>query len=199
MKQTKAHTEHQVKTPIGILDFSVCTKQGKIKMLSISSCSVTPQLPEKMSVEKCVAVVLRCTPLTELKEFKFSCAWLNFNQKGYGASGEGLEAWEWEASKIIVMVGTEDNEWASQRIGMEKIAPDDYLVSMNNNQITIEIALYMTKNQHVADIPLVTAFGGAWHSKEINCFIIFFDWATPLNSSERRQSNPYLKMLCASR
>ena len=65
--------------------------------------------------------------------------------------------------------------------------------------IYIRIALYMTKNQHVADIPLVTAFGGAWHSKEINCFIIFFDWATPLNSSERRQSNPYLKMLCASR
>lgn len=57
----------------------------------------------------------------------------------------------------------------------------------------------MTKNQHIADVPLVAVHGGARHSNTVSCFISFFEWVTPLNNSERRQSNPYLKILCANR
>ncbi len=81
----------------------------------------------------------------KLYDVEFSCTWEDLKERGYGASGEGLEAWEWEALEKVIFIGTEDNEWATQRMKIREVSPDNYSVSMNNNKISIEIDSFPIK------------------------------------------------------
>ncbi|MDH3976565.1 MAG: hypothetical protein OEV42_20060 [Deltaproteobacteria bacterium] len=165
MKQHKTQREHQVNTPLGTLSFCADVEQGELGSSTISSQNIKPSLPGGMSVENCVAVIFKCKSLTKLYKVNFSCAWVDFNENGYGASGEGLEAWEWEASNKLVLIGTEDNDWASQRIKLKEVSPESYSVSMSNNRISIEIDSFPTNQQ------LTLHYVVSWNSapEEVDC------------------------------
>ncbi len=93
-----------------------------------------------MSVEGCKAVLLRCTSITHLKDVVFSCSWKELKEIGYGNSGEGLDAWEWEYNQTLVMVGTEDEEHLSSRVKLKEVTSSYYPITMEGNTINIHIS-----------------------------------------------------------
>ncbi len=90
-----------------------------------------------MSVEKCIAVVFQCVLTTNISSINFSCTWINLKEKGYGCSGECLDAWEWEHNKTLVIIGTEDEECLVSRLKIKPSLAEDYPVTMDNNTINI--------------------------------------------------------------
>jgi len=137
----------KVNTPIGDLVFSVDVESGDIHKSSIDTCNIVPFIPEGMSVEKSIAVLLRCVSSTPLKNIVFSCVWEDLAEKGYSASGEGLDAWEWEQNQILVMIGTEDNEWLNSRFRLAGCSEDNYQISMSENRITINVEEFPNKKE----------------------------------------------------
>lgn len=128
-----------VETPIGSLSFGVRAKKGDLQNTNISSFEIKPVIPNGMSVEGCLAVLLRCYSPIPLKELVFSCSWVDLEEVGYANSGECLDAWEWEHNGILVMIGTEDNECLKSRISLKTYGSDDYPIKMEDNQIKIQI------------------------------------------------------------
>jgi hypothetical protein len=146
----------KIETPIGDLLFSVNTLGGNVKNSAITIYEFSPTLPEGMTVEGCYCAVLRCSSPTDLKSISFKCNWTTFDGKGYSSSGEALAAWEWEDNQIMVMVGTEDEEWLSQRLSEQDV--ENYLVEMNANCMSINI------NNFPKNTELSLHFVIAWNS-----------------------------------
>lgn len=131
-----------VETPIGTLLFYVTSREGDIEKAHLSECTVEPKIPDGMSVKGCRAVLLRNTSKTPLKDVVFSCSWLELKEEGYGNSGEGLDAWEWEHNKTLVMIGTEDDEYLGSRVMLKETTSTYYPVTMEDNCIKIHISEY---------------------------------------------------------
>jgi hypothetical protein len=129
-----------IETPIGSLLFSISAADGDIGGAHIYECDIEPNIPKGMSVEGCKTVLLRCTSLTPLKDIIFSCSWNELKEAGYGNSGEGLDAWEWEHNKTLVMVGTEDDEYLGSRVKLKESSSNYYPITMNDNAIKIHIS-----------------------------------------------------------
>ena len=129
-----------VETPIGTLQFHMQVTEGDIKDVNLSECNIEPIIPEGMSVQGCKAILLRCVSATELNNVVFSCSWKNLKEKGYGASGEGLDAWEWEFNNTLVMIGTEDDAYLGSRIQLKESTADYYPITMENNKIKIHVS-----------------------------------------------------------
>lgn len=127
-----------IKTPIGTLFFSAGASEGDLSNAAITKCHVKPIIPDGMRVQECIAVLLRCTARSPLRSAVFSCEWSDFEGAGFGATGEGLDAWEWESEGVLVMVGTEDAEWLNARLKLQsEFGPDNYPITMENNKISI--------------------------------------------------------------
>ena len=147
-----------METPIGSLIFSVNISEGDISQIDILKCNVEPIIPKGMNVIGCKAVLLRCQSVTSLKDVVFSCSWNDMKETGCGNSGEGLDAWEWEYNKILVMVGTEDDEYLGSRVKLKKSTSSYYPITMHDNVITIHI------NEFPASHELTLHFVIAWNS-----------------------------------
>jgi len=139
--------EGLIRTPIGGMRFQVEASGGDISKASISITEIEPFLPEGMEVEGSIAVLLTVVSPTRIKDLQFSCAWIDFDTEGDGCSGEGLDAWEWEDSSQLVIIGTEDGEWLSSRLGLGEITRDNYPVSMEENRIKINIEQYSANEE----------------------------------------------------
>ena len=131
-----------LETPIGILQFYIQMAEGCIQNLHLSKYDIKPVIPAHMNVQGCVAILLKCSSITPLVDMTFSCAWQNFKEKGYGNSGEGLEAWEWKSNKTLVMIGTEDDMYFGSRINLKKTTNDYYSTTMENNIVKIHISKF---------------------------------------------------------
>ena len=127
-------------TPLGVLSFKAKCEVDKIDDSSITVHNWEPSLPNGMSVEGCKVVVFKYKPSKPLRNFYFTCEWINQSITGYGNSGEALDAWEWETEKNIVLIGTEDSEWLNSRLKIKKeYLLEDYPITMENNKISIRI------------------------------------------------------------
>lgn len=128
-----------LETPLGLLKFYAELVGGKLTNLKLSKVKIEPSLPAGMSVSACFAVLLEFSVKEGVSGFQFHCDWERFEGKGYGNSGEGLDAWEWEHNNQLVMVGTEDADWLNARIPLASFAPDEYPIAMEDNRIKIRL------------------------------------------------------------
>ena len=131
-----------VETPIGTLLFHVTAGEGDIEKAHLTECTIEPKIPDGMSVKGCKAVLLRNTSITPLKDVVFSCSWQGLKEAGYGNSGEGLDAWEWEHNKTLVMIGTEDDEYLGSRVKLKETTSTYYPITMEDNSVKIHISEY---------------------------------------------------------
>jgi hypothetical protein len=132
-----SNTETYVQTPIGTLKFYSTAIGGLVEQITILQCDVGKSLPEGMRVPSTIAVLLQFTVIEPITEFSFYCVWENLTITGYGNSGEGLEAWEWENENHVVMIGTEDPEYLHCRIPSVPAEPIDWPMTMEANKIRI--------------------------------------------------------------
>ncbi|MBU1219488.1 NAD-dependent epimerase/dehydratase family protein [Myxococcota bacterium] len=130
----------KIKTPIGSLSFKARAEDCELHDCKITVRKIKPEIPKGMRVEKCLSVLLQCSPSRPLKDVAFSCEWDNFDIVGYGCSGEALDAWEWESNGFLVVIGTEDSDQLNHRLGLKMDnSAENYAVTMKSNKITIAI------------------------------------------------------------
>jgi len=135
-------------TPLGALSFDAKCSIGKLDDSTITVHNWKPSIPNGMSVEGCNVIVFKHTPSELLKDFYFSCEWVDLNITGYGNSGEALEAWEWKSDNKIVLIGTEDSEWLNSRLSIKKeYLLEEYPITMENNKISIRIDQFNEKKE----------------------------------------------------
>lgn len=139
--------EDAITTSIGKVTFTVKTVKGDIGDARIFLTEIPPFLPEGMEVENSIAALLKVYSSVPIKELEFICSWHEFDGKGYGCSGEWLEAWEWEVNNQLVIIGTEDVEGLATRFKLGELSRDNYSVSMEKNRISIEIAKYPSNKE----------------------------------------------------
>ncbi len=96
-----------VETPIDTLNFCVRAAEEDMGEVCLSECKIKSNIPKGMSVQECRVVLMRFISITHLKDIVFSCVRNELREAGFGNSGEGLDAWEWEYNQTLVMVGTE--------------------------------------------------------------------------------------------
>jgi hypothetical protein len=128
-----------VGTPLGSLKFYADLVAGKITNIKLAHAKIEASLPVGMSVSGCFAVLLEFSVKEDVSGFQFHCDWEGFKGKGYGNSGEGLDAWEWEDNDYLVMVGTEDADWLNARIPLAPFTPSEYPITMENNKVSIRL------------------------------------------------------------
>ena len=122
----------QIETPLGNLKFSY-TAEGKQYEktdgdFSLLFESYVPQLPSGMSVQNCVAVLLYINSSKDINGISLKCEWVTEKELEFGPeTGEGLEAQVWEDGDHIVMIGTEDVEWASASFPKGVIFPKNLI------------------------------------------------------------------------
>ncbi len=166
------HTVSQkvlLNTPIGALSFEAKCKIGKLDGSTITVHNWEPSIPNGMSVEGCNVIVFKHTTSEPLKDFCFSCEWVDLNLNGYGNSGEALDAWEWEYDKKIVLVGTEDSEWLNSRLNIKKeYTPENYPITMENNRISIKIDQFNEKKE--LTLHYVVAWNSLPEPKDSSCW-----------------------------
>ena len=156
-------------TPIGSLSFSAKAAKGNLDNFEIKTCEIQPILPEGMSVEVCTAVLLRGTSVIDIENIVYSCTWDSLKEKGYGTSGEALDAWEWEHKGKLVMVGTEDSEWLDARLKLNKeFNPSNYPISMTENRIIIKIEEFRANKE--LSLHFVVAWNSLPEKKECSCW-----------------------------
>ncbi|MDD4964338.1 MAG: hypothetical protein PHI11_10530 [Gallionella sp.] len=153
-----------LETPIGTLSFGIEADAGDVDALHISIRPVVPELPWGMSVEACVAVLLKGISLTKLEHLVFYCKWDDLKIPGQGNSGEGLEAWEWESVGKLVMIGTEDSGQLNSRLhSQQESAPERYQVTMLDNRISVRV------EEFAPDKELSLHFLVAWNPSPEPC------------------------------
>jgi hypothetical protein len=133
-------SETYVQTPIGRLKFYSTAIGGSVEKSTIYQDNVSQSLSDGMRSVVTIAILLHFSVMEPIKEFSFCCKWENSNTPGYGCSGEGLEAWEWEDGNYIVIVGTEDPAYLKLRIPSlphKLFEPSYYPVTMEENEVRI--------------------------------------------------------------
>jgi hypothetical protein len=139
-QQQGAKTSTSVQTPLGKLNFYLTAIGGEAKKVIIAHCQIYPSLPEYISVDGCVIVLLQFSAMEKIEEVNFCCAWEDLKTEGYGCHGEGLEAYEWEQDEHLVIIGTEDPYYLNHRIPLipaETYKAGDYPITMEENEIKI--------------------------------------------------------------
>jgi hypothetical protein len=139
-QQQGLKTSTSVQTPLGKLNFYLTAIDGEAKGVTISHCQIYPSLPEYISVDGCVVVLLQFSVMEQIEEVNFCCAWEDLKIEGYGNHGEGLEAYEWQDDNHLVMIGTEDPQYLNHRIPLvpaEIYKAGDYPITMEENEIRI--------------------------------------------------------------
>jgi hypothetical protein len=134
------NAETYVQTPIGQLKFYSTAIGGSVEKATISQDNVSQSLSEGMRSVVTIAILLNFSVIEPIEEFRFCCKWENLKTSGYGCSGEGLDAWEWEDENYIVIVGTEDPVYLKLRIPSvpdEPFDPSYYPVTMAENEVII--------------------------------------------------------------
>ncbi len=131
-----------IRTPIGSICFDVKASSGEISNAEISIAEIKPLLPDGMEVQGSIAALLTVVSPTQIKDLQFSCTWTDCDTRGDACSGEGLDAWEWENTNQLVIIGTEDGECLSSRLSLGEITRDNYPVLMDRNCIKINIEQY---------------------------------------------------------
>jgi hypothetical protein len=131
-----------VETSIGNLSFTVEAMEGDLSNAEVVNSKIEPFIPEGMTVELSIAVLLRASSPKPIKKLSFSCSWIDYNETGYGCSGEYLDAWEWESNNQLVMIGTEDAEMLGGRLKIREMTLENSPISQNNNIVNIEVNKY---------------------------------------------------------
>jgi len=127
-----------LKTIFGELSFVVTAKEGDLSNGKIVSANIEPMLPEGMEVEESIAVLFRVNSSTEIHDLNFSFTWNNSIEDNGSCTGQGLDAWEWEKDNQLLLIGTEDEEWLSSRLGSKYLSQSP--ITMGSNGFEINIA-----------------------------------------------------------
>lgn len=161
---------HTLPTPIGSLEFLATTERGVTRNAYIKSCAIEPKLPNGMAVQRCVAVLFQCEPSENIEGLVFRCGWKELQEKGYGCTGEALDAWEWEHDRTLVVIGTEDNEWLSHRLRFIDVAKtaNAYPVTMRDN--VIEIRLSVVPPGEPVSLHYIVAWNSLPEKAESSCW-----------------------------
>lgn len=138
----KAKHSLPLKTLLGLL-----TVETQIEGLGISDNDLTvrmedfdPELPDGYQVARCRGILI-CVNKNAL-EFKISIkASLESEVDGNPCTGQGLGGMEWENSKSLLVVGTEDAEAILYRMPWQNIQEDEEIVSYKKNSIELNTSV----------------------------------------------------------
>ena len=145
MVRILSQSELILKTTFGELSFGVTSKNGDLSNARIVSQNLEPMLPEGMEVEESIAILLRVNSSTEIENLNFTCTWEHSIEEGGACTGQGLDAWEWEKDNHLLLIGTEDEEWLSSRLGSQYLPKIP--VKMGNNGFEINIESFPKNNE----------------------------------------------------
>ena len=114
-----------IQTPLGNLEFLTESADSPTIGACIHAALFQPEIPPGMSVLACYGVVLQVDAPNIVSDLKFK-AILKPNSKinGGAATGEGLEAQDWNNQNWVILVGTEDLEYLKARLHHSIIFPD---------------------------------------------------------------------------
>jgi hypothetical protein len=171
-QQQNLRTSTSVQTPLGKLNFYLTAIGGEAKEVAISHCQIYPSLPEYISVDGCVVVLLQFSAIEQIEEVNFCCAWEELKIEGYGHPGEGLEAYEWEQENHLVMIGTEDPYYLNHRIPLIPAEPSeasDYPITMEENEIRISLKKLTANSSY--SLHYVIAWNKLPEPLEISCWL----------------------------
>lgn len=104
-----------IETPFGQLE---CRASAHVAgSFSVRVASVVPRLPSGHTVHGCFAMLWQITATAALGASDVTCEWVSPMEPGGGASGECLDALEWERGASAFVLGTEDAEALRARAG----------------------------------------------------------------------------------
>jgi len=171
-QQQGLKTSTSVQTPLGKLNFYLTAIGGKAKEITISHCQIYPSLPEYISVDGCVVVLLQFSVMEQIEAVNFCCVWEDLKIEGYGNHGEGLEAYEWEQENHLVTIGTEDPYYLNYRIPLIPAEPSeasDYPITMEENEIRICLKKLPADSSY--SLHYVIAWNNLPEPIEISCWL----------------------------
>ncbi|MFN3166569.1 MAG: hypothetical protein ACE37H_05840 [Phycisphaeraceae bacterium] len=156
----------QHETSIGVFEFSITSDQPLAECdLVISNPEIS--LPDGMSVENCVAVLVRAKTGTAIRGLIWKSTCLE-QISGMPSSGEGLEANEWEAKGRLVVVGTEDEDYLAARLPFVELMPDKSLCQLSGQGI--QVSLPYVPSQTSISLHFVVAENPAPEPAECSCW-----------------------------
>jgi hypothetical protein len=136
MPQPSVH----IQTPLGNLEFLVESADIPTIGACIHAASFQPEIPPGMSVLACYGVVLQVDAPNTVSDLKFKAV-LKPNSKinSGAATGEGLEAQDWNNKNWVMLVGTEDLEYLKARLHPSIVFPD-FPFTYSAESLSIHIA-----------------------------------------------------------
>ncbi|SPF75415.1 hypothetical protein ALP8811_00402 [Aliiroseovarius pelagivivens] len=118
--------------------------QGKVSGVNISPNSVSvvkkkfdPQLPKGMSVQNCTAFVLAVSGPVQIENLEFRIS-IDSPIEGTPCTGQCLDAQEWSSEDYTIVIGTEDAEILSDRLGAPELE-DRAVVDYDKNSLTLRL------------------------------------------------------------
>lgn len=191
MSQPSVH----IQTPLGNLEFLVESDDNQTLGVCIHAGSFQPKIPPGMSVLACYGVVLQVGPTNTVNGLKFK-AILKPNSKisGGAATGEGLEALDWNNQNCVMLVGTEDLENLKARLHHSIVFPGNpFTYSAESLSIHIaEIPAGVSVNLH-----FIVAWNDLPETVESSCWFAVDQSHASLLSTVG--ANPALKWDAAKR
>lgn len=130
-----------IPTPFGALQVKAEAIESDGTRIEFSVSMVTPQihLPPGMEVDSVLAAIVHERIERELTDFYFVCRWSEIAIPGSPATGECLDAQEWESESHVVTIGTEDFQALLARLPNLGLAEDDLPVRFTPCGLEIHI------------------------------------------------------------
>jgi hypothetical protein len=116
----------RIQTPLGNLEFLIESADTPSLGACIHAASFQPEIPPGMSVLACYGVVLQIGSPNTVSDLKFKAILKPSSEINVGAAtGEGLEAQDWDNQRSVMLVGTEDLEYLKARLHHSIVLPDN--------------------------------------------------------------------------
>lgn len=134
----------RVTTPIGVLAcvIDAGSQSPAPGTWSMRGGPLPPELPPGMSVAGSVGVVVALQPGQALHDLQVGLVWERTPAvQGSPASGEWLDAQEWDAAGWRVVIGTEDGDALSARLPECGFSEDRYPVAYRADGLAITLPL----------------------------------------------------------
>lgn len=147
-------------------------------LIELLKVELFPQLPKEMKVEKCFAFVWRVSPITEAIYFDFECTLEKPERfESHPESGEELVAQTFSDSNYCLTMGTEDEDYLSQRSYVAKGLSRRLNRSINSEVVYytesgLKINLPKLYPNEVAQVHYVVAWSNFVNNHISSCFAV---------------------------
>lgn len=129
-----------VKTNLGPVHALVIVSGDSVSpgAVSLAKKKFDPQLPKGMSIQSCTAFVLTVSGPVQIESLEFRI-FMDSQVEGTPCTGQCLDAQEWSSEDTTVVVGTEDGESLSDRLGAPELE-ERAVVDYDKHSLTLRLS-----------------------------------------------------------